>query len=34
MRRGQNRMRHSLHFEGEKTHLALLREADFANVEI
>ena len=31
---GQNRTRHGLHFEDEKTHLALLREAGFAKVEI
>ena len=31
---GQNRTQHGLHFEDEKTHLALLREAGFAKVEI
>ncbi len=34
VRLGQNRTRHGLHFEDEKTHLALLREAGFAKVEI
>jgi hypothetical protein len=31
---GQNKTRHGLHFENEKTHLALLREAGFDRVEI
>ncbi len=31
---GQNRTRHGLHFEDEKTHFALLREAGFTKVEI
>ena len=30
---GQNRTRYGLHFEDEKTHLALLREAGFVKVE-
>jgi predicted exporter/2-polyprenyl-3-methyl-5-hydroxy-6-metoxy-1,4-benzoquinol methylase len=34
VRFGQNRTRHGLHFADEKTHLALLREAGFAKVEI
>jgi len=34
VRLGQNRTRHGLHFEDEATHLALLREAGFAPVEI
>jgi predicted exporter/2-polyprenyl-3-methyl-5-hydroxy-6-metoxy-1,4-benzoquinol methylase len=34
VRLGWNRTRHGLHFEDEKTHLALLREAGFANVEV
>ena len=34
VRLGQNRTRHGLHFEDEKTHLALLREAGFVKVEI
>jgi SAM-dependent methyltransferase len=31
---GQNRTQHGLHFEDEKSHLALLREAGFEKVEI
>jgi predicted exporter/SAM-dependent methyltransferase len=34
MRFGQNKTRHGLHFEDEKTHLALLREAGFTSVEV
>jgi predicted exporter/SAM-dependent methyltransferase len=34
VRLGQNRTRHGLHFEDEKIHLALLREAGFVKVEI
>ena len=34
VRFGQNKTRHGLHFSDEKTHLALLREAGFAEVEI
>ena len=34
VRLGQNRTRHGLHFEDEKTHLALLGEAGFVKVEI
>ena len=34
VRFGQNRTRHGLHFEDEKTYLALLREAGFGKVEI
>jgi hypothetical protein len=34
VRLGQNRTRHGLHFEDEKAHLALLREAGFAKIEI
>jgi len=34
VRLGQNKTRHGLHFEDEKTHLALLREAGFVKVEI
>jgi predicted exporter/SAM-dependent methyltransferase len=34
VRLGQNRTRHGLHFEDEKTHLALLRKAGFAKVEV
>jgi hypothetical protein len=34
VRLGWNRTRHGLHFEDEKTHLALPREAGFAKVEV
>lgn len=34
VRLGQNRTRHGLHFEDERTHVALLREAGFAKVEV
>jgi len=34
VRFGQNKTRHGLHFENEKTHLALLREAGFEQIEI
>ena len=34
VRLGRNRTRHGLHFEDEQTHLALLRAAGFANVEV
>lgn len=34
VRFGQNKTRHGLHFENEKTHLALLHEAGFSKVEI
>jgi trans-aconitate methyltransferase len=34
VRLGQNKTRHGLHFEDEKTHLTLLREAGFVKVEI
>jgi predicted exporter/SAM-dependent methyltransferase len=34
VRFGQNKTRHGLHFEGEETHLALLREAGFGKVEV
>jgi predicted exporter/SAM-dependent methyltransferase len=34
VRLGQNRTRHGLHFEDEKKHLALLREAGFDSIEI
>lgn len=34
VRLGQNRTRHGLHFEDEKTHRALLREAGFPVVEV
>jgi predicted exporter/trans-aconitate methyltransferase len=34
VRLGQNRTRHGLHFEDASTHLALLREAGFAEIEI
>jgi hypothetical protein len=33
VRPGRNRTWHGLHFEDEKTHLALLREAGFVTVE-
>ena len=33
VRFGQNKTRHGLHFEDEKNHLALLREAGFAQIE-
>lgn len=33
VRLGQNRTRHGLHFEDEKTHLALLREAGFDQID-
>ena len=31
---GQNRTRHGLHFHDQATHLALLREAGFAEIEV
>ena len=34
VRLGQNRTRHGLHFEDEKAHRALLREAGFATIEV
>ena len=34
VRFGQNKTRHGLHFENEATHLVLLREAGFAEVEV
>ena len=34
VRLGLNRTRHGLHFEDEKTHRALLREAGFGTVEV
>jgi hypothetical protein len=34
VRLGQNRTRHGLDFENEKTHLALFREAGFADVKV
>ena len=34
VRFGQNKTRHGLHFENEKTHLALLREAGFASIKV
>jgi SAM-dependent methyltransferase len=34
VRLGQNRTRHGLHFEDEPTHLALLREAGFCQIEL
>jgi SAM-dependent methyltransferase len=34
VRLGQNRTRYGLHFEDERTHLALLREAGFAKMEV
>jgi len=34
VRLGRNRTRHGLHFEDEKAHLALLREAGFEKIEI
>jgi predicted exporter/SAM-dependent methyltransferase len=34
VRLGQNRSRHGLHFETEATHLALLREAGFCQLEL
>ena len=34
VRLGRNRTRHGLHFEDEQTHLALLRKAGFATVEV
>ena len=34
VRFGQNKTRHGLHFENEATHLALLREAGFDQIDI
>jgi hypothetical protein len=34
VRRGQNRTRHGLHCQDENSHLALLREAGFDQIEV